>query len=220
MIDFEAARRQMVDCQIRPNDVTDYDIIDAFLAIPRELFVPQSRKAVAYSDMDVALATEEEDRFLMQVTPFAKMLQAAAIKRTDVVLCIGSGSGYGAAVVSCLANSVIAVEADETLVSNSTETLVELGYDNIAVLHGDLKEGCVSEAPFDVICVEGSVNDLPSSLFGQLRNEGRLIVVEGEGLSGQIKVFSRHGDDISATNYANVAVPSLPGFEKTDEFVF
>lgn len=216
MIDFDAARRQMVDCQIRPNDVTDYDIIDAFSSVPRELFVPTSKKAIAYSDADVDL----DGRSLGQVTPLAKMLQAADVASADVVLCIGSGAGYGAAIVSKLANSVIAVESNEDLVSRSSETLIELGYDNVAVIQGDLEVGCPSEAPFDVILVEGAVSTLPQALLDQLRDEGRLVVVEGEGLSGQIRVYSRNGDDISATGFANVAVPRLPGFEKAEQFVF
>ena len=216
MIDFDAARRQMVDCQIRPNDVTDYDIIDAFSTVPRELFVPSSKKAIAYSDADVDL----DGRSLGQVTPLAKMLQVAEISNSDVVLCIGSGAGYGAAIVSRLANSVIAVESSEDLVSRSSETLVDLGYDNVAVVQAELEVGCPSEAPFDVILIEGAVSTLPQALLDQLRDEGRLVVVEGEGLSGQIRVYSRHGDDVSATGFSNVAVPRLPGFQKDEEFVF
>ena len=216
MIDFDAARRQMVDCQIRPNDVTDYDIIDAFSTVPRELFVPSSKKAIAYSDADVDL----DGRSLGQVMPLAKMLQVAEISNSDVVLCIGSGAGYGAAIVSRLANSVIAVESNEDLVARSSETLLDLAYDNVAVVQAELEVGCPSEAPFDVILVEGAVSTLPQALLDQLRDEGRLVAVEGEGLSGQIRVYSRHGDDISATGFSNVAVPRLPGFQRADEFVF
>jgi len=148
------------------------------------------------------------------------MLQVADISSSDLVLCIGSGSGYGAAVVSRLANSVIAIESSEELVSRSSETLIDLGYDNVAVIQADLAVGCPSEAPFDVILIEGAVSTLPKALLDQLRDEGRLVAVEGEGLSGQIRVYSRHGDGVSSTGFANVAVPRLPGFEKADGFIF
>lgn len=223
MGDFQQARRQMVDCQIRPNDITDLDIIDAFSTVPREIFVPQSKKEIAYIDKDLMIEDSEtpsEERFLMQATPFAKMVKAAEIKPSDLVLCVASGCGYGAAVIAKLADSVVAIDDNKKLVERSSDTVNELGIDNLAIIHGDLEKGCPSEAPFDVILIEGAIGSAPDALFGQLREGGRLVTVVGEGLSSEICIYLKQGIDISRIKQGNVSVPRLSVFNVTDEFIF
>lgn len=223
MSDFEKARRQMVDCQIRPNDITDHDVIAAFGAVPREMFVPQTKKAIAYIDSDIMLeagAGGGPDRFLMQVMPFAKMVQAADIRPEDFVLCIGCGSGYGAAVVAKLASSVIAIDESATLVERASGIVNEMGIDNLAVMKGNPEKGCSGEAPFDIIVIEGGVDDLPEALFAQLRDNGRLVAAVGNGPSAQLCVYRKQGDHVSVTKIGNVCVPHLPGFKQEEAFVF
>lgn len=223
MGDFQQTRRQMVDCQIRPNDITDLDIIDAFSTLPREEFVPQSKKEIAYIDKDLMIADSDapgEARFLMQATPFAKMVAAAAIKPSDLVLCVACGCGYGAAIIAKLADSVVAIDDNQDLVDWASETANELGIDNLAIIHGNLDKGCPSEAPFDVILIEGAIEGQPDSLFGQLREGGRLVVVRGEGLSSEICVYLKRGDDISVIKSGNVSVPQLTVFSEREEFIF
>lgn len=223
MGDFAKARQQMVDCQIRPNDITNYDIISAFSTVPREMFVPQSKKSIAYIDSDIALETGDAEgvsRFLMQATPFGKMVQAANIKPEELVLCIGCGSGYGAAIIAKLAGSVVAIDENQELVDRATDTLNEMGIDNIAVIEGNGPDGCSSEAPFDVIFVEGGVDAIPDALFKQLRDGGRLVAVVGRGLAAVICVYSKRNHDISVTRLGNVSVPHLPGFDVVETFSF
>lgn len=223
MGDFQQARRQMVDCQIRPNDITDLDIIDAFSSVPREMFVPQSKKEIAYIDKDLMIADsgpQSEERFLMQATPFAKLVKAASIKPSDLVLCVACGCGYGAAIVANLADSVVAIDENQSLVDHASETVNELGIDNLAIIHGDLEKGCPSEAPFDVILIEGAIIAPPDTLFAQLRDGGRLVTVMGEGLSSEVCIYLKQSSDISIIKSGNVSVPSLTAFSLKEEFTF
>lgn len=223
MGDFQKARRQMVDCQIRPNDITDFDVIDAFSSVPREMFVPQSKKQIAYIDKDLMIDNSDSDnegRFLMQATPFAKMVTAAAIKPNDLVLCVGSGCGYGAAIIAKLAGSVVAIDDNQSLVDRASETINVLEIDNLAIIYGDLEKGCPGEAPFDVIVIEGAIDSVPDALFEQLRNNGRLVCVIGEGLSSTICTYLKQDDDISLIKSGNVSVPRLRAFKMKDRFTF
>lgn len=222
MGDYAVAREQMVDCQIRPNDVTDYDIIDAFLDVPREMFVPQSMRAISYSDKDIEIggALNGPRRCLMQVTPFARLLQSVKINDNEVVLSVGSGSGYGAAIISYLAESVVGLEVDESFVEQATDALSKLDIDNVAIIQGEHANGYSKEAPFDVIVIEGAVPDVPEGLLKQLRNGGRLAAIVGDGLSAQIRVYIKTENDVSVTRFGNASAPTLPGFEKAEEFVF
>lgn len=223
MADFERARRQMVDCQIRPNDVTDYDIIEAFGAVPREIFLPQSKKPIAYIDADIRVENgdvADQDRYLMQVMPFAKMVQAAQIKPGDFVLCVGCGVGYGAAIVARLADSVIGLEENQSLLSRARDAVELLSIENLAIVEGKIEAGYPSEAPFDVILIEGSVDFVPDVLFGQLRDHGRLVTVVGKSLSASLCVYRRTGDDVSVMRLGNASVPMLPGFRREVSFSF
>lgn len=216
-IDYAALRTNMVDNQLRTTDVTDHAVIDAMTYVPREVFVPAAQRPLAYIDADVRLA---DDRHLMQPSPFAKLVQLADIKDSDFVLIVGSASGYSAAVLSQLASSVIALEEDEALSATATETLSTHGFDNVAVVSGALAEGYAAEGPYDVIVVEGAVNAVPQALIDQVRDGGRMVVVEGEGHSAAAWLYQRDGDAISRRRGFNCAVPVLPGFSREAEFVF
>jgi protein-L-isoaspartate(D-aspartate) O-methyltransferase len=217
MSHFAAQRRQLVDTQLRPNDVTDLDLLAAFDAVPRERFVPET--ALAYSDHDVALSTAPR-RWLPRATGVAKMMQAAAIQSGDKVLVVGAATGYTAAVAARLAAKVVALEADATLADAARQTLAAEGVANVTVVTGAPAAGAPAEAPFDVILVDGAVGRLPAALTEQLNDGGRLAVVEGEGLSSQARLYLRHGDDVAGRRLFNWAMPILPGTEAPQEFVF
>ncbi|MEM8795784.1 MAG: protein-L-isoaspartate O-methyltransferase [Pseudomonadota bacterium] len=222
MGDFSKARVQMVDNQIRPNDITDLGLIETFLNVPRELFVPQGKKAIAYSDADIALSAtdSDKDRYLFQPVTYAKLLDAAKIGHNDVVLCIGSGSGYGVALMASLADSVVGIDQSEQLVEQANEALAALEIDNVAVLNSDHKAGNAKEAPFDVILIEGAVEEAPLALCDQLRDGGRLVTILGTGLSAHVVVITKKGEDISHVRRGNISAALLPGFEKEAGFVF
>ncbi|SMC64438.1 protein-L-isoaspartate(D-aspartate) O-methyltransferase [Rhizobium sp. RU36D] len=222
-MDFAAARTKMVDNQIRTTDVTSHSVLNAFLTVPREAFVPQSMRALAYIDEDMLVApatASSPARYIMEPSPLAKLLQLAAITKDDVVLEIGCGAGYAAALLSELAGSVVAVECDEALAAKAQATLSDLGHDNVAVVTGPLEKGYADEAPYDLIFVNGSVEHVPDALLQQLREGGRLVAVVGYGNAARAEVLLNSRGTISRSSHFNAAVKPLPGFAKAREFVF
>nr|WP_302795498.1 protein-L-isoaspartate O-methyltransferase [Shinella daejeonensis] len=217
MINYTAARTKMVDNQIRTTDVTSHGVLEAFLTVAREEFVPAALRPLAYIDNDIQLAA---GRYLMEPSPLAKLIQLAAVEADDVVLEVGAGTGYASAILSRLASSVVALESDAALAAVATETLTRLGYDNVAVVSGDLEQGYGAEAPYDVIFVHGAVEYVPEALFDQLRDGGRLVVVEGVGNASQARLYIKEGGRTSERNVFNTSVKPLPGFRKVKEFVF
>lgn len=217
MSNFAAQRRHMVDTQLRPNDVTDLTLLEAFDAVPRERFVPEP--ALAYSDHDLLLQASPR-RFLPRATVLAKLMQAAAIRPGDKLLVVGAGTGYAAAVAARLAGRVVALEAEPQLAEQARALLAELGAGNVAVVVGAPGDGAPAEAPFDVILVDGAVGRLPEALTAQLQNGGRLAVVEGTGLAGEARLYLRLGAEVSARRLFNWASPVLPGTEPAQDFVF
>lgn len=220
-MDFEAARAKMVDNQVRTTDVTSHSVLTAFLTVPREAFVPEKAKLLAYVDNDVEIcpaASGRPARFLMEASPLAKLLQLAAITREDAVLEIGSGTGYASALLSLLAASVVALECDETLAEEAKKNLSDRA--NVEVVTGPLEKGYAQKAPYDLIFVNGSVEEVPAVLFAQLRDGGRLVTVEGYGNAARAKVFFSERGAISENVFFNASVKPLPGFAKVREFVF
>ncbi|MBO0344590.1 protein-L-isoaspartate O-methyltransferase [Roseibium sp. CAU 1637] len=219
MTDFAQSRRKMVDCQLRTNDVTDHRVLDAVEAVPRERFVPASKAAVAYIDREIAIDASGL-RVLIKPHVMGKMVQLAAVRPDDVVLVIGAGSGYSTVVLSHLAASVVAVEEDEALARQASEAIVELGIENASVVEGKLSEGLASEGPYDVIFVDGAVEELPAPLMSQLKDGGRLVVVEGLGGAGTVQLYQKAGGKASGRFAFNASVGPLPGFDRPAEFQF
>lgn len=223
MTDFNIARFNMVESQIRPNDVTDQRLLDALGGVAREEFLPGGRRVVAYMDENVLIGTFGEEatpRYLMEPMPFARLMQAADVKRSDLVLDVGCASGYSAAVLAQLADSVVALEADERLAAMATDTLMNQGIDNVAVVTGSLPDGYPSEGPYDVIFLAGSVDEVPQKLLDQLGDGGRLVAVVGGDPVGKAMVYVRRGEATSGREIFDAATPPLPGFRKQPGFVF
>jgi protein-L-isoaspartate(D-aspartate) O-methyltransferase len=233
MVDFQAARRAMVDSQIRVNDVTDFDLIDAMLEIPREAFVPERLSALAYLDRDLALPSSKGiERFLVKPELTAKLIQAAGIESSDRVLVIGSATGYSAAVISCLAAAVVALEEAPALVDVAEATVRRLGFAKVTPATGPLAGGWPAGAPFDVILTEGGVEAIPDALFAQLAEGGRLVTVvyDGAGMGlGEAALVSRVGKatlfrsvrgEVGGRVLFDASAPLLPGFGKAPAFVF
>ncbi|OLP60007.1 protein-L-isoaspartate O-methyltransferase [Xaviernesmea oryzae] len=219
-MDFEAARIKMVDNQIRTTDVTSHPVLSAFLTVPREAFVPEEVKALAYIDTDVKVSSADGGRYVMEPSPLAKLVQLAAVQPGDAVLEIGSNSGYGAAILSRIAQSVVAVESDAALAAKAKATLSALGYGNVTVVEGPLEAGHAAKAPYDVIFLHGAVETVPDAVFNQLKDGGRLVAVVGYGNASRAKLFIREGGIVSDSPSFNTAVKPLPGFRLAREFVF
>ncbi len=216
-------RLKMVDGQLRTTDVNRAEVVDAFLAVPREEFVPPHMAALAYIDEDVEVAPARDGnpaRFLMEPAAFGKLILLADLRPGDFVLDVGCATGYSAAVLSRLAGSVVALESDAALAGTASETLARLGFDNIAVVEGPLNQGYAAEAPYDVIFVGGAVDEIPEALFAQLREGGRLVAVVGQGNSGIAQIFLNTGGTVSGRRAFNAAVRPLPGFQREPSFQF
>ncbi|MEN9895359.1 MAG: hypothetical protein RIR97_1211 [Pseudomonadota bacterium] len=217
MTDFAVARTRMVDNQIRTTDVTSHVLLSAFLSIPRENFVGDDRKALAYIDADIEVAP---GRYIMEPSPLAKLLQLADIGPDDHVLEIGCATGYASALLSRLAKSVTALDNDAALTERAGTELKSLSCSNVTVMTGDLSKGYAAQAPYDVIFVNGSVDIVPAALTDQLKNGGRMVVVTGSGNASRARIFIRDGHTVSDRPAFNTSVKALPGFAREPEFVF
>lgn len=216
-MDFEAARRAFVAGQVRTNDVTDKRLQGALGDVPREEFVPRTSRGVAYAEADVEIAP---GRFLLEARDFSKLVQAARVRPGDVVLDVGCGTGYSSAVLSRLAETVIGLEADSDLAKRATETLSAHGYDNAVVVEGPLEKGAAKHGPYDAILLNGSVPDLPESLFTQLAEGGRMALILGNAAWGRAHLVEKRGGKPSRLSLFDAAAPALPGFAKAPVFEF
>ncbi|MEL6289967.1 MAG: protein-L-isoaspartate O-methyltransferase [Pseudomonadota bacterium] len=224
MTDFTTQRLNMVDSQIRPNDVTDVRILQAMLDVPREEFVAASLRPLAY--MDDHLVVREAlgllpARALLSPMVFAKLIQFARIEPMDLVLDVGCTTGYSTAVLARLAESVVALEGDEALSERASEALSAHDVDNAAVVTGTLAQGCPEQGPYDVIVIEGSIPEVGAHWREQLREGGRLVTVvhaPGRAGVGRATRYTRRGDEMSYRVDFDAHAPALPGFEKPPVF--
>ena len=225
MSGFSTARLKMVDGQVRPSDVTDIRILDAMLAVPREAFVPESKRALAYLDLDLDVSEggkEKGDtkRFLIKPAVLAKMLQAAEIKATDRVLVVGCATGYAAAVIAQFAPAVTATESDSALATKAGGVLAQNGCGNVAVRTAAAADGDPSNGPYDVIVLNGATETVPERLFGQLRDGGRLVGVFATSQPQRATLVTRSHGDFGHRALFDAAAPVLPGMERVPAFVF
>jgi protein-L-isoaspartate(D-aspartate) O-methyltransferase len=218
MMDFERARRTMVDTQIRVNDVTDARIIDALMAVPRENFVPEARRALAYLDDDVPVSEGGAPRYLVEPMILAKLLQVAAIEPTANVLDVGPATGYSTAVIAQLAGRVTALEEEPALAAATRAALA--GAAHVTVVEGPLAAGAPAGAPSVAIILQGSVETVPEALLSQLAEAGRLVAVAGRGRAAKCLVHTRLDGEVSVRPAFDAAIPPLPGFAAAPGFVF
>jgi len=217
MIDLAAARRTMVDRQVRTADVTDLALIAAMLEVPREQFVPPAHVNVAYLDRDVPVAA---GRALLKPMGLAKLVQAMGVHGDDHVLVVGCGSGYGAAVLARLAGSIVALDQDPALTDWAAKNLAAVGAANVTVKTGALPAGWQQSAPYDAILLEGATEIAPEQLGRQLKPDGRLVCVLGGTRPGKAMVYRAVEGGVSGRPIFDAAAPVLPGFVAPHAFVF
>lgn len=219
MTDFAAARRHMVDGQVRTADVTDLRILSAMLEVPRERFVPPQAAGLAYLDQALPVGGEgAARRCLLKPMVLAKLLQAAEIEPSDRVLVVGCATGYSAAVLARVAGRVVALEEDETLCPAAQSALAQAP--NVAVVKGPLVDGWPQAAPYDVIVVDGAVELLPPAYARQLKDGGRLVCVLGASPGATAMLYRRSGDELGGRPIFDAAAAPLPGFSKAPAFAF
>ena len=217
-MDFAAARRIMVDSQIRPNDVTEPEIVSAFMKVAREAFVPASRKVVAYSETEIETSA---GRALWPARDFSKLLKAAQPTKTDISLVIGAGAGYEAAILAELVETVIGLDDDEAVTNATTELLIAQGADRAVIVQGDLAAGLPEQGPFDLILINGMVQTIPDAWFAQLSQNGRLAVVVEEDFGfGTARIYTKSDDAVSFRSVFETTAPKFDAFDAKPSFSF
>ena len=218
--DFALARRNMVECQLRPNQIVNPGLLEALSALPRERFLPDDRASVAYADEAVPVGG---GRYLMEPMAVARLVQIAQPGERDRALVVGAGPGYGAAVLGRLVQSVVALECDAALAQRARQILSAVGAANVTVAEGPLSDGHAAGAPYDVILIEGAVPSIPDNLTRQLGEEGRLVAIVGAGLPGypgRAHLGRKVGGVFSSRPVFDAGTPALPGFTTLTRFVF
>ena len=215
MTDFATRRVMMVDTQVRPSDVTKFPIIDAMLSIPREVYVPRDRREAAYMGENLPLGP---GRVLLEPRTLAKMLDALDLRPSDLVLDLGCGLGYSAAVIARLADAVVAVEEDEPLAADAQRTLSTEAVDNAAVIRAPLAEGAAKHGPYDAITIQGGVETVPQAILDQLKEGGRIGALFMEGALGVVRIGYKRDGRVDWRFGFNAAAPVLPGFAAARAF--
>ncbi len=212
---FSQRRTIMVDTQVRPSDVTKFPIIEAMLDVPRELFVPAALQEAAYAGENLEIAP---GRTLLEPRTFAKILENVNIGPDDLVLDIGCGFGYSSAVAARLADAVVALEDTPEMVSEAETALAAAGADNAAAVEGPLADGAAKHGPYDVILIQGGVEDVPPTLFDQLKDGGRIAAVFETGRLGTVRIGLKADGNVTWRDTFNASALILAGFTKSEEF--
>lgn len=218
MVDFERARMQMVESQLRSGGVTNPAILARMRAIPREDFVAPDRRDLAYIDDIQWFGDKAPRRFMAAPATLARLLALAEITPTDIVLDLGAATGYSTAVIAGLAASVTGLEADPGLAAAARANLAALGVANASIVPGDIS--AIGGARFDVIVVEGALDAVPDALIEALAEGGRLVALIRAGAVGLANRFVRTGREVTARADFNAVLPPLFTARSGDEFIF
>lgn len=205
----------MVDTQIRPSDVTKFPIIDAMLSVAREDFVPSSKREAAYMGENLELG---QGRVVLEPRTLAKMLDALDISGEEMVLDIGCAYGYSSAVTARMAEAVVAVEEDEGMAKEAQDALSAAGADNVIVHTGPLTEGAAQHGPYDVLMVQGGIEQLPQALEDQIKDGGRVACLFMDGPLGEVRIGHKSDGRISWRMSFNAGAPVVQGFDRQDAF--
>ena len=188
-MDLSLLRKNMVDCQLKPNKIINLNLIDAFLKVPREIFVNKKNINQCYLDVNIDLT---KNRFLLNPMVSARLIQSLNISKDDTVLTIGSGVGYNSVILSYLCNTVIGIENIKSFYDFSVDVLIKLEVNNVVFIKSKIENGYSDQQPYDCIIIEGGVNHVPNEILNQLSENGRLVAVEiKEGNVGKATIISK-----------------------------
>lgn len=216
MTDFAHRRTMMVDAQVRPNEVTSYPVIEAMLSVPREQFVPDSRRDVAYAGNNIELAP---GRVLLEPRTLGKMIDVLNLQNSDLVLDIGCGYGYSAALMARIAEAVVAVEEYEAMAAEAEGRLAAQDVFSVAVIKGALAQGCAGQGPYDAVLIEGAIEEFPETLVDQVSEGGRIVALFMEGNLGVVRIGLKLDGRINWRFAFNASAPILPGFGRKHGFI-
>jgi len=218
MPNFSLIRQNMVKGQILPENVTNPFVIDSFLNIPREYFVPHQLARIAYMDAHFPLY---KDRVLLRPATLARLLEALNPHPSEKILYIAGGTGYGPALLGQMGIRVIALDSEDILTQETERLLRELKLTSVEVVLGPLDKGWVAESPYDKIIIEGSVDCIPETLITQLKEGGEIITLKvyEEGRNEGVKYIKRK-KNLTMVSLFDAFAPRLEAFQKTKAFVF
>lgn len=214
-MDFERARRQMVDAQVRPYDITDTRLLQALRATPRELYVPRAMAALAYADTELPLA---EGRRLLRPRELARLIQALSVRPEDRALVIAGGLGYSAAVLARLAREVILLEASPNLSFLARTALDQDGWGDVNIISTAFQNGWQENAPYDVILLEGATEFIPTAWIAQLGEGGRLAAIVREGEAGHARLYVKAGGVAAFRTVFDAQPPLTTGLQRAKTF--
>jgi protein-L-isoaspartate(D-aspartate) O-methyltransferase len=219
MTDFALARRNMVDGQLRPNRVNNAALLAAIGELPRERFLPDGLRSVAYADDDVPLGN---GRVMTEPMVLARLIQSLQPQPEDKAMVVAAGRGYGAAILARLVKSVVAVEADAGLAAAAQQILRDLAVTGVSQVTGPAEQGAAASAPYDVILIEGGVGEVPAAIVDQLAEGGRLatVISDPSGALGVAQLFVKQGGVTSGRPLFDAGTPLLPGFARPSRFTF
>jgi len=219
MTNYAKSRKTMVECQLEPNNITSEAILEAFDLIPREAFVPEDMKGIAYADEDLSLGARG---FLQEPVVLARMLEVAKLDPSENVLNIGDCTGYSAAVLANLVRAVVTIEDEQCPLTEAKAVWAGLNATNISLTKGDYAQGCAQMAPYDLILINGAMATVPTVLLSQLSDGGRLVGVlkESGRKTGSIVMIKRIGDAYSTQKFFDAAAFYVRGFEPVPAFIF
>jgi len=219
MTNFALARRNMVEGQLRPNRVNDAGLLAALGELPRERFLPEGLRSVAYADDDVPLG---KGRFMMEPMVLARLIQFLQPLAEDKAMVLAAGLGYGAAILGRLVGSVVAVEADAGLAAAAQQTLRDLKVSGVQHVAGLSEQGAAASGPYDVILIEGAVPEVPKVIADQLAEGGRLatVIADPSGALGVAHLFVKQGGVVSGRPLFDAGTSLLPGFAPPARFTF
>ena len=217
-MNFEQARFNMIEQQIRPWDVLDADVLHLLSVVKREDFVPLAHKALAFADMEIPLG---HGQCMLAPRLEARMLQDVAVQKHEKVLEIGAGSGYMAALLAHRAQRVISLEINPELAAMARTNLQKAGITNAEVRQFDGAKGTPAEGPFDVIVLSGSVAEVPPALLANLKVGGRLIAIVGDEPMMRATLITRTGEaDFKTSQPWDTVAPRLLNFPEPSPFHF
>jgi len=217
-MDSSFLRKNMVDCQLKPNKIINLDLIDAFLKVPREYFVNKKNINQCYLDVNIDLT---KNRFLLNPMILARLIQSLNTNMNDTVLTIGSGVGYSSVILSYLCNTVIGIESIKSFYDFSVDVLIKLEVNNVVFIKSKIENGYFEQHPYDCIIIEGGVNHVPTEILNQLSENGRLVAVEiEEGHVGKAILYQRYGNEFIKNYLFDAYIPVFDCFKKTKKFNF
>lgn len=213
MQSFADLRRMMVDCQLRTYDITDRSVLAATDEVPREVFLPAASSHLAYLDQQVPLAGT--GRALMTPMVIARMIQTLAVQPGEAALEYGGATGYGAAIMAHMGAKASLWEPDSAAAALAGPALKQADAGDVVVVGAR-----PASESFDVILVSGACERAPDELFDLLRDGGRLVVVEGAGRSGRVKLYQKSGKVVASRPVFDAAAPILSEFRPAPAFAF